>query len=160
MLNLLFMLRFTFSFHRTMWSVFCISEWKIVTVSAPSFRCLPNYCEHGGECSQSWNTFHCNCANTGYTGATCHNCKPDTPLLLASVLISSFHLPFHCCVYICPCMCNRVLEGTHPSFNIQSISSCPRSFHSDCHLSKWVLLLSLIYSWGDRERLITLPEAS
>ncbi|XP_023608313.1 contactin-associated protein-like 4 isoform X7 [Myotis lucifugus] len=36
-------------------------------------RCLPNYCEHGGECSQSWNTFHCNCANTGYTGATCHN---------------------------------------------------------------------------------------
>lgn len=36
-------------------------------------RCLPNYCEHGGECSQSWNTFHCNCANTSYTGATCHN---------------------------------------------------------------------------------------
>ncbi|XP_025716272.1 contactin-associated protein-like 4 isoform X4 [Callorhinus ursinus] len=36
-------------------------------------RCLPNYCEHGGECSQSWSTFHCNCANTGYTGATCHN---------------------------------------------------------------------------------------
>ncbi|XP_077610169.1 contactin-associated protein-like 4 isoform X2 [Crocuta crocuta] len=36
-------------------------------------RCLPNYCEHGGECSQSWNTFHCNCANTGYSGATCHN---------------------------------------------------------------------------------------
>uniref|UniRef100_A0A671EK37 Contactin associated protein family member 4 n=1 Tax=Rhinolophus ferrumequinum TaxID=59479 RepID=A0A671EK37_RHIFE len=36
-------------------------------------RCLPNYCEHGGECSQSWNTFHCNCAHTGYNGATCHN---------------------------------------------------------------------------------------
>ncbi|XP_039083520.1 contactin-associated protein-like 4 isoform X2 [Hyaena hyaena] len=36
-------------------------------------RCLPNYCEQGGECSQSWNTFHCNCANTGYSGATCHN---------------------------------------------------------------------------------------
>ncbi|XP_060041123.1 contactin-associated protein-like 4 isoform X2 [Erinaceus europaeus] len=36
-------------------------------------RCLPNYCEHGGECSQSWNTFHCNCTNTGYRGATCHN---------------------------------------------------------------------------------------
>uniref|UniRef100_A0A670Z7Q0 Contactin associated protein family member 4 n=1 Tax=Pseudonaja textilis TaxID=8673 RepID=A0A670Z7Q0_PSETE len=35
-------------------------------------RCLPNYCEHGGECSQSWNSFYCNCANTGYTGATCH----------------------------------------------------------------------------------------
>nr|XP_017523409.2 contactin-associated protein-like 4 isoform X3 [Manis javanica] len=36
-------------------------------------RCSPNYCEHGGGCSQSWNTFHCNCANTGYRGATCHN---------------------------------------------------------------------------------------
>ncbi|NXF54295.1 CNTP4 protein, partial [Oceanites oceanicus] len=35
-------------------------------------RCLPNYCEHGGECSQSWNSFYCNCANTGYKGATCH----------------------------------------------------------------------------------------
>ncbi|XP_059759564.1 contactin-associated protein-like 4 isoform X7 [Balaenoptera ricei] len=36
-------------------------------------RCLPNYCEHGGQCSQSWDTFHCNCTNTGYRGATCHN---------------------------------------------------------------------------------------
>ncbi|XP_051852667.1 contactin-associated protein-like 4 [Antechinus flavipes] len=35
-------------------------------------RCLPNYCEHGGECSQSWNSFYCNCTNTGYMGATCH----------------------------------------------------------------------------------------
>ncbi|XP_074261053.1 contactin-associated protein-like 4 isoform X3 [Saimiri boliviensis] len=38
-----------------------------------SDRCLPNYCEHGGECSQSWSTFHCNCTDTGYRGATCHN---------------------------------------------------------------------------------------
>ncbi|XP_058520158.1 contactin-associated protein-like 5 [Ochotona princeps] len=36
-------------------------------------RCLPNYCEHGGSCSQSWSTFHCNCSGTGYSGATCHN---------------------------------------------------------------------------------------
>uniref|UniRef100_A0A8B9QHW0 Uncharacterized protein n=1 Tax=Apteryx owenii TaxID=8824 RepID=A0A8B9QHW0_APTOW len=35
-------------------------------------RCLPNYCEHGGECSQSWNSFYCSCTNTGYKGATCH----------------------------------------------------------------------------------------
>uniref|UniRef100_A0A8C8VIQ5 Contactin associated protein family member 4 n=1 Tax=Pelusios castaneus TaxID=367368 RepID=A0A8C8VIQ5_9SAUR len=35
-------------------------------------RCLPNYCEHGGECSQAWNSFYCNCTNTGYMGATCH----------------------------------------------------------------------------------------
>ncbi|XP_062966468.1 contactin-associated protein-like 4 isoform X5 [Cynocephalus volans] len=38
-----------------------------------SDRCLPNYCEHGGRCSQSWSAFHCNCTNTGYRGATCHN---------------------------------------------------------------------------------------
>ncbi|XP_023670576.1 contactin-associated protein-like 5 [Paramormyrops kingsleyae] len=36
-------------------------------------RCLPSFCEHGGRCSQSWSTFHCDCSGTGYTGATCHN---------------------------------------------------------------------------------------
>ncbi|XP_020661098.3 contactin-associated protein-like 5 [Pogona vitticeps] len=36
-------------------------------------RCLPNYCEHGGKCSQSWTTFHCDCSDTGYMGTTCHN---------------------------------------------------------------------------------------
>ncbi|XP_053464567.1 contactin-associated protein-like 4 isoform X2 [Nycticebus coucang] len=38
-----------------------------------SDRCLPNYCEHGGQCSQSWSSFHCDCSNTGYKGATCHS---------------------------------------------------------------------------------------
>uniref|UniRef100_A0A1B0GWV0 Contactin associated protein-like 5A n=1 Tax=Rattus norvegicus TaxID=10116 RepID=A0A1B0GWV0_RAT len=36
-------------------------------------RCLPNYCEHGGHCAQTWTTFYCNCSDTGYTGATCHD---------------------------------------------------------------------------------------
>uniref|UniRef100_A0A6Q2Y3P5 Contactin associated protein-like 5a n=1 Tax=Esox lucius TaxID=8010 RepID=A0A6Q2Y3P5_ESOLU len=36
-------------------------------------RCLPNFCEHGGQCSQSWSTFYCDCSGTGYNGATCHN---------------------------------------------------------------------------------------
>ncbi|XP_036916722.1 contactin-associated protein-like 5 [Sturnira hondurensis] len=36
-------------------------------------RCLPNYCEHGGSCSQSWTTFYCNCSDTGYMGTTCHH---------------------------------------------------------------------------------------
>ncbi|XP_066503685.1 contactin-associated protein-like 5 [Hoplias malabaricus] len=36
-------------------------------------RCVPNFCEHGGVCYQSWDQFHCNCSGTGYTGATCHN---------------------------------------------------------------------------------------
>ncbi|GAA6086602.1 contactin-associated protein-like 2 [Tachysurus ichikawai] len=36
------------------------------------FRCLPNLCEHGGRCSQTWDSFSCSCDGTGYTGATCH----------------------------------------------------------------------------------------
>uniref|UniRef100_A0A3Q4H022 Contactin associated protein like 3 n=1 Tax=Neolamprologus brichardi TaxID=32507 RepID=A0A3Q4H022_NEOBR len=36
-------------------------------------RCSPSHCEHGGSCSQSWSTFHCNCTGTGYSGATCHS---------------------------------------------------------------------------------------
>ncbi|XP_024117188.1 contactin-associated protein-like 4 isoform X2 [Oryzias melastigma] len=36
-------------------------------------RCSPSRCEHGGRCSQSWTTFHCNCSDTGYSGATCHS---------------------------------------------------------------------------------------
>ncbi|KAM3916615.1 contactin-associated protein-like 5 [Leptodactylus fuscus] len=36
-------------------------------------RCLPNYCEHGGECSQTWSTFHCDCGDQGYADATCHS---------------------------------------------------------------------------------------
>uniref|UniRef100_A0AAY4AZZ4 Contactin-associated protein-like 5 n=1 Tax=Denticeps clupeoides TaxID=299321 RepID=A0AAY4AZZ4_9TELE len=36
-------------------------------------RCLPNFCEHGGRCSQTWSSFYCDCSGTGYSGATCHN---------------------------------------------------------------------------------------
>uniref|UniRef100_A0A673CRI7 Contactin associated protein like 3 n=1 Tax=Sphaeramia orbicularis TaxID=375764 RepID=A0A673CRI7_9TELE len=36
-------------------------------------RCSPSHCEHGGRCTQSWNTFHCNCSDSGYRGATCHS---------------------------------------------------------------------------------------
>ncbi|XP_045905677.1 contactin-associated protein-like 4 isoform X1 [Micropterus dolomieu] len=36
-------------------------------------RCSPSHCEHGGRCTQSWTTFHCNCSNSGYRGATCHS---------------------------------------------------------------------------------------
>ncbi|XP_031415202.1 contactin-associated protein-like 2b [Clupea harengus] len=35
-------------------------------------RCEPNHCEHGGRCSQTWDSFSCGCEGTGYTGATCH----------------------------------------------------------------------------------------
>ncbi|KAG7488620.1 hypothetical protein MATL_G00036130 [Megalops atlanticus] len=35
-------------------------------------RCVPNHCEHGGRCTQTWDSFSCACDGTGYTGATCH----------------------------------------------------------------------------------------
>uniref|UniRef100_A0A087XQG0 Contactin associated protein 2 n=1 Tax=Poecilia formosa TaxID=48698 RepID=A0A087XQG0_POEFO len=35
-------------------------------------RCMPNHCEHGGRCKQTWDSFSCNCDGTGYSGATCH----------------------------------------------------------------------------------------
>ncbi|XP_034999026.1 contactin-associated protein-like 2a isoform X1 [Hippoglossus stenolepis] len=35
-------------------------------------RCMPNHCEHGGRCKQTWDTFSCTCDGTGYNGATCH----------------------------------------------------------------------------------------
>ncbi|XP_041804256.1 contactin-associated protein-like 4 [Chelmon rostratus] len=36
-------------------------------------RCSPSRCEHGSLCSQSWTGFHCNCSDSGYSGATCHS---------------------------------------------------------------------------------------
>uniref|UniRef100_A0A8B9CRM1 Contactin associated protein 2 n=1 Tax=Anser brachyrhynchus TaxID=132585 RepID=A0A8B9CRM1_9AVES len=36
-------------------------------------RCVPNHCEHGGKCTQTWDIFKCTCDGTGYSGATCHN---------------------------------------------------------------------------------------
>ncbi|XP_031439933.1 contactin-associated protein-like 2a isoform X2 [Clupea harengus] len=35
-------------------------------------RCMPNHCEHGGRCTQTWDSFSCTCDGTGYVGATCH----------------------------------------------------------------------------------------
>lgn len=47
-----------------------------VFASCPD-RCVPNHCEHGGKCTQTWGSFKCTCDGTGYSGATCHNCKPS-----------------------------------------------------------------------------------
>lgn len=54
-------------------------------------RCLPNFCEHGGRCSQSWSSFQCDCTGTGYSGATCHNC--ESPVLAQSLLRAQSHKP-------------------------------------------------------------------
>lgn len=38
-------------------------------------RCDPNPCEHNGICSQDYNTFNCDCSETGYEGSVCHRSK-------------------------------------------------------------------------------------
>lgn len=48
-----------------------------------STRCDPNPCEHGGICSQDFNTFYCNCDLTGYYGGVCHKCKCISSLFVA-----------------------------------------------------------------------------
>ncbi|XP_052093811.1 neurexin-4-like isoform X2 [Mytilus californianus] len=35
-------------------------------------RCTPNPCEHYGVCTQTWDSFVCDCSNTGYKGEVCH----------------------------------------------------------------------------------------
>ncbi|CAH8431817.1 unnamed protein product [Schistosoma intercalatum] len=35
-------------------------------------RCNPNPCKHEAPCSQTGSTFYCDCTNTGYAGAVCH----------------------------------------------------------------------------------------
>lgn len=35
-------------------------------------RCSPNPCKHEAPCTQNGATFFCDCTNTGYSGAVCH----------------------------------------------------------------------------------------
>ncbi|XP_061540117.1 contactin-associated protein-like 4 [Phycodurus eques] len=46
-----------------------------IDMCAITDRCSPSHCEHGGTCTQSWRTFHCNCSDSGYRGATCHSSR-------------------------------------------------------------------------------------
>lgn len=50
-------------------------------------RCMPNHCEHGGRCKQTWDSFSCTCDGTGYTGATCHTCKYASAFAAAHCLV-------------------------------------------------------------------------
>uniref|UniRef100_A0A3P8QSK1 Contactin associated protein 2 n=1 Tax=Astatotilapia calliptera TaxID=8154 RepID=A0A3P8QSK1_ASTCA len=68
-------------------------------------RCMPNHCEHGGRCKQTWDSFSCTCDGTGYTGATCHTCK-----------------------YVCVCVCVCVSITTSAEYCEQQIAySCRMS---------------------------------
>uniref|UniRef100_A0A3B4VIB6 Contactin-associated protein-like 5 n=1 Tax=Seriola dumerili TaxID=41447 RepID=A0A3B4VIB6_SERDU len=52
-------------------------------------RCLPNLCEHGGQCGQSWSSFSCDCSGTDYSGATCHNSIYETSCTAYKLIGSS-----------------------------------------------------------------------
>lgn len=60
-------------------------------------RCMPNHCEHGGRCTQTWDSFSCTCDGRGYTGATCHTCK----CVCVSLLIPLNSIP---CVFLWLCL--------------------------------------------------------
>ncbi|KAK3521327.1 hypothetical protein QTP70_003170 [Hemibagrus guttatus] len=50
--------------------------------------CSPSHCEHGGKCTQSWSSFHCDCADTGYRGATCHSYQiPELHLVYVNIIM-------------------------------------------------------------------------
>lgn len=57
---------------------------------------MPNHCEHGGRCKQTWDSFSCTCDGTGYTGATCHTCKYVSMRIQFLCSCQSF------CLAICP----------------------------------------------------------
>uniref|UniRef100_A0A3Q3E1Q7 Contactin-associated protein-like 4 n=1 Tax=Labrus bergylta TaxID=56723 RepID=A0A3Q3E1Q7_9LABR len=51
----------------------CTTTCRLTCVESMTGECSPSRCEHGGLCSQSWTMFHCNCSDSGYSGATCHS---------------------------------------------------------------------------------------
>ncbi|KAM4728066.1 contactin-associated protein-like 4 [Anableps anableps] len=78
-------------------------------------RCSPSRCEHGGLCSQTWTVFHCNCSDSGYSGATCHSCEFLT-------MFSLFFLP---AVYEQSCEAYKHNGNTSGYFYIDVDSSGP-----------------------------------
>ncbi|XP_040004671.1 contactin-associated protein-like 5 [Xiphias gladius] len=52
-------------------------------------RCLPNLCEHGGRCWQSWSSFSCDCSGTSYSGATCHKSIYESSCMAYKLIGSS-----------------------------------------------------------------------
>ncbi|KAA0186846.1 Neurexin 4 [Fasciolopsis buskii] len=48
-------------------------------------RCSPNPCKHEAPCYQNGDTFFCDCTNTGYSGAVCHQSEYFTSCAEASL---------------------------------------------------------------------------
>lgn len=68
-------------------------------------RCLPNLCEHGGRCSQTWSSFSCDCSGTGYSGATCHNCEQFFALSFLHLVPNLLLRPLHPSYILGPLSC-------------------------------------------------------
>ncbi|VDP99782.1 unnamed protein product [Trichobilharzia regenti] len=51
-------------------------------------RCNPNPCKHEAPCSQTGATFYCDCTNTGYAGAVCHQSEYFTSCSEAGLFYS------------------------------------------------------------------------
>jgi len=51
-----------------------VDKTNLVQVGSCKIRdkCTPSPCEHGGQCTQNWDNFYCDCEGTGYKGQVCH----------------------------------------------------------------------------------------
>jgi len=86
------------------------------------YRCMPNHCEHGGRCKQTWDSFSCTCDGTGYSGATCHTCEYVNVWFWSCFCLSfSFLIPSTPLKYIVFLVCVRIGFGLHP-FAIEWLS--------------------------------------
>lgn len=95
---------------------------------------MPNHCEHGGRCKQTWDSFSCTCDGTGYTGATCHTCK------YASL-----------CVYAVVCYCPSVFFSPHLNTTV---------FSSLCISIFFFIWPSSVRIWVIKPVLLPKPQSS
>ncbi|XP_056022330.1 neurexin-1a-like isoform X4 [Ostrea edulis] len=59
----------------------------------PSNSCRTDSCHHGGNCIEQWNSFHCDCDMTSYTGQRCMQESRTATFGPAQGLITYYFLP-------------------------------------------------------------------
>ena len=83
----------------------CLVNTLNLSLSFHLSRCMPNHCEHGGRCKQTWDSFSCTCDGTGYNGATCHTCKYRRERVCVCVFLQLCVPPltshyYHCVLFL------------------------------------------------------------
>lgn len=100
-------------------------------------RCMPNHCEHGGRCTQTWDSFSCTCDGTGYNGATCHTCKYRTmctSMCFLSVCFINLTL-----VTLCSVPFGVFFSFVHPLTAFQWLSCFSFQCHRSQQCGRWAI---------------------